>query len=507
MATINITVQSLLNTAVYNSYAVDNAGTIGELKASIEATTDCSVDWFDLVFNESVLATAPTIVSYGIVEGSRLRTHNKIDRLATKELRQNAKLDLAALDRAASGNDRSTYDITQLPDTYNGNVSGADDNPNTGGLVTGRPWTFSGESSYALSGADNVNEGSGLTFSFSISNASNGTYYWTIETNAGDFATTSGSFTVAGNAGTFTVTPTADSITEGSETFTVAVRSGSTSGSILVSTSAVPATINDTSLTPPPETIAEIFTGETTSGVVTVLETQFEASDGTNFIPSNPADGDTFTQWTDANSGTHNANAIGGATTRASYESDNASLQNSLSVVRFDGVNDGLSINPYPGLVSKAGITVFALVKTAQETGSVNNLDPRVFSTNVSNGLALYYNSASNLWTVAASTGVGASTTTNDHTKFNIHTLVYDGSLTGNANRLKYRHNGVQNTLTFTGTVGATTSASITTMYLGNANGANYWKGDMAEYLLFTRTLTTQEIQSVESYLTNKWGL
>jgi hypothetical protein len=35
---------------------------------------------------------------------------------------------------------RNNYDITQLPDTYNGNVSGADDNPNTGGLVVGRPW-------------------------------------------------------------------------------------------------------------------------------------------------------------------------------------------------------------------------------------------------------------------------------------------------------------------------------------------------------------------------------
>jgi hypothetical protein len=138
LATINITVQSLLNTAVYDSYAVDNAGTIGELKASIEATTNCSVDWFDLVFNESVLATAQTIGSYGIVEGSRLRTHNKIGRLATKELRQKAKLDLAALDRAASGEARATYDITELPTQYNDND--IVNNPNVGGLVEGRPW-------------------------------------------------------------------------------------------------------------------------------------------------------------------------------------------------------------------------------------------------------------------------------------------------------------------------------------------------------------------------------
>ncbi len=35
----------------------------------------------------------------------------------------------------------NVLDITLLPDTYNGNVPGADDNPNTGGLVQGRPWT------------------------------------------------------------------------------------------------------------------------------------------------------------------------------------------------------------------------------------------------------------------------------------------------------------------------------------------------------------------------------
>jgi hypothetical protein len=63
---------------------------------------------------------------------------NGISELATKELRQKAKLDLAATDRAAVGNPRATYDITQLPTQYNGND--IIDNPNTGGLVQGRPW-------------------------------------------------------------------------------------------------------------------------------------------------------------------------------------------------------------------------------------------------------------------------------------------------------------------------------------------------------------------------------
>jgi hypothetical protein len=63
---------------------------------------------------------------------------NGISTLATKELRQKAKLDLAAAKRAAGGNARATYDLTLLPTQYNDN--GIIDNPNAGGLVQGRPW-------------------------------------------------------------------------------------------------------------------------------------------------------------------------------------------------------------------------------------------------------------------------------------------------------------------------------------------------------------------------------
>jgi len=82
---------------------------------------------------------------------------NGISTLSTKALRQIAKLDIAqskrqgkivALDGTITGSvdstkpyyrDRNTYDLTLLPDTY---ATAADDNPNTGGLVQGRPWVI-----------------------------------------------------------------------------------------------------------------------------------------------------------------------------------------------------------------------------------------------------------------------------------------------------------------------------------------------------------------------------
>jgi len=95
-------------------------------------------------------------------------------------------------------------------------------------------------------GPESVNEGSGLNFIVGGSNIPDGTYYWTIETNAGDFATTNGTVSVTGNYGVFSgVSPTADVTTEGAETFTVSLRSVSITGTILATSD--PVTINDTS--------------------------------------------------------------------------------------------------------------------------------------------------------------------------------------------------------------------------------------------------------------------
>jgi hypothetical protein len=58
--------------------------------------------------------------------------------LSSRELRQRAKLDLAALDRAESTNPRATYDLTLLPTQFDSNA--VVNNPNAGGLVAGRPW-------------------------------------------------------------------------------------------------------------------------------------------------------------------------------------------------------------------------------------------------------------------------------------------------------------------------------------------------------------------------------
>jgi hypothetical protein len=137
MANVTVTVQSLLNTALYDSYTIDNGQTVAQLKTAINTARSFNSTWYDLV-SGNVLTESSTLSSLGIITGTRLTTHNKIGRLSTRQARQEAKLALAGLDRTTSSKTH-TLTINNLPTKYSGNT--IVDNANTGGLVLGRPWS------------------------------------------------------------------------------------------------------------------------------------------------------------------------------------------------------------------------------------------------------------------------------------------------------------------------------------------------------------------------------
>lgn len=99
-----------------------------------------------------------------------------------------------------------------------------------------------------------LNEGSSVTFTILTTNVPNGTtLYWTLNTvsgtiNASDFSggATSGSFTITNSSGSVVLTLANDTTTEGTESFQLQVRTDSTIGTIVATSSTV--TINDTSV-------------------------------------------------------------------------------------------------------------------------------------------------------------------------------------------------------------------------------------------------------------------
>ena len=162
-------------------------------------------------------------------------------------------------------------------------------------------------------GAGSINEGSGLTFTVSGTNITDGTYYWAINnvtTSTADFGTNSGLFTITGNSGSFTVTPTADNLTEGAETFTVSVLTGSTSGTVVATSTSV--TVNDTSTTPAPSYTATPTANNVNEGSsLTINVTGSNITDGTYYWTIN--NGTTSTADFGTNSGSFSITSNSGS--------------------------------------------------------------------------------------------------------------------------------------------------------------------------------------------------
>jgi hypothetical protein len=122
---------------------------VAQLKTAINGQEGTPTAIMDLFLNGTKLTDATTLLVSGLISGSYVRTSNNLTEAGTwtKQQRQEYKLELAQLRRQAAGDttanyyrENNTYDLTLLPDTYNGNVPGADDNANVGGLLQGRPW-------------------------------------------------------------------------------------------------------------------------------------------------------------------------------------------------------------------------------------------------------------------------------------------------------------------------------------------------------------------------------
>lgn len=139
MANITVNIQSFLNAADKINVTITDSSTIAQLKTAINGQEAVPTTQMKLFFNNVLLADSSTLISLGITNGSYIKTATSIARLLTKEDRQIAKLDLAALDRAAYGSRPSTYNINQLPNPYNGNETNPDDGASI--LTNGRPWS------------------------------------------------------------------------------------------------------------------------------------------------------------------------------------------------------------------------------------------------------------------------------------------------------------------------------------------------------------------------------
>lgn len=207
-------------------------------------------------------------------------------------------------------------------------------------------------------------------------------------------------------------------------------------------------------------------------------------------------DNATVTTWKDKSGAAHDLNKAGNASLKPVYRTN---IQNSKGAVYFDGVDDSLNVNPIAFMQSLSQFTLFVVAKA----GTLTSGDA-LTCTNT-DGFKIFYNGTH--WAVTAAGGTGASTTTPD-TNMHIFTLTYDGTQTGDSNRVKFRIDRNSQNLTFSSSANATTSASATYFYAGqNSDGTAFFNGHVAEIVLYARALSPFETESVEQYFINRWAI
>jgi hypothetical protein len=86
--------------------------------------------------------------------------------------------------------------------------------------------------------------------------------------------------------------------------------------------------------------------------------------------------------------------------------------------------------------------------------------------------------------------------------------FVFDGSQTGNANRLKAYYNGAQQNLIFNSIIPNRTSGETNSaLTLAYYNVFNYLNGGIANFHIYNRALDQSEIQQNYNALKNRFGL
>lgn len=180
--------------------------------------------------------------------------------------------------------------------------------------------------------------------------------------------------------------------------------------------------------------------------------------------------------------------------TGSAQPTTNVSTQNGKNVIDFDG-GDTLIVPSALFSIPTGDNTIFVVSKRTSETAAIESLFNLRESTN--NRYFIIYSSVSGQIDFRnGTTSVGKGSLTN--TNFQI---------------LRGRRNGTTEAVTAnraseTTSTNAVDEAGIDAGFIGGLTGSSSRLiGSIAEIILYNRSLTTEEIGFVESYLTNKWGL
>lgn len=221
------------------------------------------------------------------------------------------------------------------------------------------------------------------------------------------------------------------------------------------------------------------------------LSLWYESTMESSFAEAEAEDGQLVTNWYDINSqSSYKTNAAGSGNSRPTYREN---VFNSLPALRFDGAGDHMNIADGSFLVG-TNYTIFIVCQ--RRTGNASY----VLGGNSASFSVGYYHASGAISFFSGGSGILYDLPTYTVPEPTIVTASFE---TG---ALRMWVNGGVNPdedfITDVDPLTAWVSPAI-----GHVNGNYYFNGDVAEIIIFSRLLKTDERQAVESYLGKKYNI
>jgi hypothetical protein len=232
--------------------------------------------------------------------------------------------------------------------------------------------------------------------------------------------------------------------------------------------------------------------GELSDDLVAWYETSLESS----FLSSElKNDAGSISTWKDNNINAVNKNNATMTTTAYQPKLYQNAFYDSIPGLRFDGTDDYLNFDL--SKIVNSAFTIFVVEQ--RKSDKVNNyfILGGINSTNKKIHLGYRYN---NSLTIAFYNNDSNYSIANFTTPIpRIHSFIYNGSV-----GKKYSRNGKD----YTGSVFLGPDKTLQPLELATPSSiGNSYNGDLAEIIIFKRSLKTEEIEAVESYLGSKYGI
>jgi len=169
----------------------------------------------------------------------------------------------------------------------------------------------------------------------------------------------------------------------------------------------------------------------------------------------------------------------------------------------FDGTNDYIG---FPKLDVLSGKTSFTFLVFCSREGGFFTINQGT-SYPESTFLSLY--SSTVYFSLSANSGSQAyGYYFNNFTGYRHFVAVFDGSQTGNSNRLKMYENGVQQSLLFSGTIPNITTATGTEFEIGAIKYNSYYTSSSVSTIqIYNRALSAQEIKNNYEATRDRYGI